>query len=103
MCAFNGTLFQNVLTGKGCKLTEPIYGTQFDLNELHSDVRKHVKSVEDENDFIEFNVCGNDSMECAGTKAQACFTRGGKKLWFGKLNCSLFFRSILLFYFNLMH
>lgn len=76
--------FQNVLTGKGCKLVEPIYGTQFDLNELHSELEKRVQSVEDEHDFLEFNVCGNYSKECAGTKAQACFTKGGKKYWFGK-------------------
>lgn len=77
---------QKDITGKGCKLTEPIYGTQFDLNELHSEIVKTGKSVVDQNDHIEFNVCGNDTRECgpAKTKAQACFKKGGKYYWFGK-------------------
>lgn len=79
--------FQHDIKGKGCKLTEPIYGTQFDLNELHSEVGKTGKSVVDENDYIEFNVCGNGTAKECGpskTKAQACFKRGANYHWFGK-------------------
>lgn len=78
--------FQNDIKGKGCKLKEPVYGTEFDLNELHSEVGKTGKSVVDENDYIDFNVCGNDTKECGPEKikAQACFKKGGKYYWFGE-------------------
>lgn len=40
-------------------------------------------SVVSENDFIEFNVCGKYTKECAGVKAPACLTKDGKHIRFG--------------------
>lgn len=72
--------------GKECKLTEPIYGTQFDLNKLHSEL--NLKVGGNGQDVIEFNVCGNLNKVCAGAKAgqvAACFNKNGRELKFGKL------------------
>lgn len=76
--------FQNDIKGKECKLTEPVYGTQFDLNGLHSEMNaKKVKSVVNNADFVEFNVCGNSNLDCDGEKSTACLTRDGKQIRFG--------------------
>lgn len=83
-------LFQNDIKGNGCKLTEPVYGTQFDLNALHSDLGKHVSSVVSEKDSIEFNVCGSFSKDCAGVKAPACLTKDGNQIRFGKISSEFF-------------
>lgn len=72
------------IRGNGCKLTEPVYGTQFDLNELRSELTKNVKSVVNDADFVAFNVCDNTTLECAGKKSIACLTKNGKNISFGK-------------------
>lgn len=69
--------------GKECKLTEPIYGTQFDLSKLHSDLGRKVFG--NGNDFVEFNVCGELKKVCAGAKSAACLHRDGKEYKFGEL------------------
>lgn len=80
-------VFQNEIIGKGCKIIEPVYGTEFDLNKLRSDLYKNVTSVENEEDFIKFNVCGDSDIDCDGSNATACFTKDGKQLKFGKIRC----------------
>ncbi|XP_031627910.1 cation-independent mannose-6-phosphate receptor isoform X2 [Contarinia nasturtii] len=67
--------------GSQCKLTEPVYGTQFDLSKLHSELGLRING--EGQDFIEFNVCGNLTKVCAGAKSAACLTRNGKQLKFG--------------------
>lgn len=68
--------------GQECKLQEPIYGTQFDLNKLHSELGLKVGG--NGKDIIEFNVCnGNLTKVCAGAKSAACLTRNGKQYKFG--------------------
>lgn len=72
------------MKGIDCKLTEPVYGTEFDLNKLHSELGLKVPSSDHEGDFIEFNVCGKIEKDCAGSKASACLTKSGKQYKFGK-------------------
>lgn len=70
--------------GKNCILTEPVYGTKFDLNLLTSTVGHKVDA--DGEDFIGFNVCNTNFSEiCAGFKSAACFKRKGNEYKFGIL------------------
>lgn len=70
--------------GKNCILTEPVYGTKFDLNLLTSTVGH--KMYADGQDSIEFDVCNtNFSKICAGFKSVACFKRKENEYKFGML------------------
>lgn len=71
------------MIGKDCKLTEPIYGTEFDLNPLYSDLAHKIKA--EDNDFLEFNVCGNLKKKCNGTDAAASLHYGGSEICFGEI------------------
>lgn len=72
--------------GKNCILTEPVYGTKFDLNLLTSTVGHKIDA--DGQDIIEFNVCNtNFSKICAGSKSVACFKRKENEYKFGMLDC----------------
>lgn len=74
-------IFQNDVIGKDCKLTEPIYGTEYDLNQMHSELG-HKINVND-NDFIQLNICGNMTTRCAGSDVTACFHENGNEIKFG--------------------
>lgn len=64
--------------GKDCALKEPIYGTTFNFTTLRSDLGHHAKGEDD--DFVEFNLCGNLTKPCAGsTSVAACFHHKGSE------------------------
>lgn len=68
-----------------CILKEPVYGTQFDLNKLHSDLERKIGG--EDNDILEFNVCEKSLTKvCAGAKSAACLTKNGKQYKFGMRN-----------------
>lgn len=88
------------MKGIGCKLIEPVCGTQFDLNKLHSELGLKVDGQGE--DFIDFNVCGKITKLCAGAKSAACFHRNGREHNFGKFKYKLYvqiFETILPIYF----
>lgn len=69
------------MIGKDCKITEPIYGTQFDLNPLYSDLGLKIKS-----ENLEFNVCGKLNKKCNGSDAAAILhLDNGSEICFGEL------------------
>uniref|UniRef100_A0A7G3ADR9 Putative cation-independent mannose-6-phosphate receptor n=1 Tax=Lutzomyia longipalpis TaxID=7200 RepID=A0A7G3ADR9_LUTLO len=64
------------VTGDGCKVTEPIYNSTFDLGSLQSDLGHSVNLGKDK---IEFNLCGAVSKSCNGTTGVgACLHAKGK-------------------------
>lgn len=71
------------MVGKNCKITEPIYGTEFDLNPLYSDQIGHKIKGED-NDLLEFDVCGKLKNKCNGSDAAASLHLDGKEICFGE-------------------
>lgn len=73
-------------------LKEPVYGTQFDLNKLHSDLVRKIGGAD--KDILEFNVCEkNLTKVCAGAKSAACLTRNGKEYKFGNFICFNFWEK----------
>ncbi|XP_059621562.1 cation-independent mannose-6-phosphate receptor isoform X2 [Phlebotomus argentipes] len=71
------------VTGEGCKLTEPIYNSTFDLSGLQSDLSHQVQLGR--KDSIEFNLCGAMSKACDNSSGVgACLTAGGKEKILGR-------------------
>lgn len=73
---------QSDVKAEQCILTEPVYGTKFDLNPLRSTMSHKLDA--NGQDFIEFNVCTNFTKECAGVKSAACFKKNGSDHKFGE-------------------
>lgn len=81
---------QEDVIGKNCKITEPIYGTQFDFNSLHSLGHK-IKG--EGNDLLKFNVCGKLSDKCNDSDASAILHLNGLQICFGKTTGFLILKS----------
>lgn len=64
--------------GENCLINEPIYKTSFDLNGLKSEFERVIKT--EQNDELQFNLCGNISKKCAGkTNVGACYITHDKQ------------------------
>ncbi|XP_017092786.2 cation-independent mannose-6-phosphate receptor isoform X1 [Drosophila bipectinata] len=68
-----------------CKLKEPIYGSTFDFNGLHSDLAHVIESPSNGNDKFDFNLCGNLTKTCNGeSNVAACLKKNGKEYILGR-------------------